>query len=146
LIGGWDVTGVLLLQSGPFLTPFFSNGDPSGTGTTVRGFTATQRPDAVGDGNKSNPTADAYFDAAAFGRPANNIGRWGNAAVGSLIGPGTSAFSTTLGKSVALHGAARLRFEIAISNLFNLENLDVNPSSLNITSSTFSRVTGTQTV
>jgi hypothetical protein len=32
LVGGWDVTGVTLLQSGPFLTPFFSNGDPSGTG------------------------------------------------------------------------------------------------------------------
>ena len=28
LIGGWDATGVLLLQSGPFLTPSFSNGDP----------------------------------------------------------------------------------------------------------------------
>ena len=63
LVGGWDATGVLLLQSGPFLTPSFSTGDPSGTGTTVRGFTATQRPDAVGDGNISNPTADAYFDA-----------------------------------------------------------------------------------
>jgi hypothetical protein len=146
LIGGWDVTGVLLLQSGPFLTPFFSNGDPSGTGTTVRGFTATQRPDAIGDGNRSNPTADAYFDAAAFVRPANNIGRWGNAEVGTLIGPGTSVFSATIGKSVPLQGASRLRFEIAMSNLFNIENLDVNPSSLSITSSTFSRVTGTQTV
>jgi hypothetical protein len=31
-------------------------------------------------------------------------------------------------------------------NLFNIENLDVNPSSLSITSSTFSRVTGTQIV
>ena len=51
LVGGWDVTGVTLFQSGPFLTPFFSNGDPSGTGTTVRGFTPTQRPDQVGDGN-----------------------------------------------------------------------------------------------
>lgn len=56
LVGGWDVTGVVLLQSGPFLTPSFSNGDPSGTGTTVRGFTATQRPDAIADGNLSNPT------------------------------------------------------------------------------------------
>ena len=57
---------MLLLQSGPFLTPSFSNGDPSGTGTTVRGFTATQRPDAVATGISSRPTADAYFDATAF--------------------------------------------------------------------------------
>ena len=33
LVGGWDVTGITLFQSGPFLTPFFSNADPSGTGT-----------------------------------------------------------------------------------------------------------------
>ena len=113
LVGGWDVTGVLLLQSGPFLTPSFSNGDPSGTGTTVRGFTATQRPDAVGDGNLSNPTADAYFDRSAFARPADNIGRFGNAEVGTLIGPGTRTFSMTLGKNITLRGlvarAARIR-------------------------------------
>ena len=57
LVGGWDVTGVTLMQSGPFLTPFFSNGDPSGTGTTVRGFTATQRPDQVASGTLDNPNA-----------------------------------------------------------------------------------------
>src|SRR4029434_9315945 len=62
LIGGWDVTGITLFQSGPFLTPSFANGDPSGTGATVRGFTATQRPDRVADGNIDTPTADAYFD------------------------------------------------------------------------------------
>ena len=145
LIGGWDVTGVTLIQSGPFLTPSFSNGDPSGTGTTVRGFTATQRPDQVGDGNVSNPTADAYFDRAAFVRPANNIGRFGNAGVGTLVGPGTRVFSMTVGKAVAITGASRVRFEMAFSNLFNIENLDV-PGSMNVTSSAFGRITQTQTV
>ncbi len=145
LIGGWDVTGVTLLQSGPFLTASFSNGDPSGTGTTVRGFTATQRPDQVADGNLTNPTADAWFDRAAFVRPADNIGRFGNAVPGTLIGPGTSVFSLTVGKAVALAGASRLRIELAFSNLFNLENLDV-PANMNITSSAFGRIVDTQTV
>lgn len=145
LVGGWDVTGITLLQSGAFLTPSFSNGDPSGTGTTVRGFTATQRPDAVGDGNRDNPTADAWFDRAAFARPASNIGRWGNAEVGSLVGPGTRVFSMTVGKSFTTAGSSRVRFEMAFSNLFNLENLDI-PSNMNITSSAFGRITGTQTV
>ncbi len=45
------------------------------------------RPDAVGDGNLANPTADAYFDRNAFVRPADNIGRFGNAEVGTLVGP-----------------------------------------------------------
>ena len=61
LVGGWDVTGITLFQSGPFLTPSFSDGDPSGTGTTVRGFTATQRPDQIADGSLANPTADAVL-------------------------------------------------------------------------------------
>jgi hypothetical protein len=145
LVGGWDATGVLLLQSGPFLTPSFSNGDPSGTGTTVRGFTATQRPDAVGDGNLSNRTADAYFDRNAFVRPADNIGRFGNAEVGTLVGPGTRTFSMTLGKNITLRNASHVRLEFAFSNLFNIENLDI-PSQMATTSSAFGRITGTQTV
>jgi len=145
LIGGWDVTGVTLFQSGPFLTPFFSNGDPSGTGTTVRGFTATQRPDQIANGNLSNPAAEAYFDRAAFVRPADNIGRFGNAAPGTLIGPGTKVFSMTVGKSLPVTSTSRLRVELAFSNLFNIENLDV-PSNMNITSSAFGRIIDTQTV
>jgi hypothetical protein len=144
LLGGWDLTGITLLQSGPFLTPSFSNADPSGTGTNIRGFTATQRPDQVHDGNIDDPTADAYFDTNAFVVPGNNIGRWGNAKVGSLVGPGTQVFSMTFGKAFASGGTSRLRFEIAFSNLFNIENLDV-PNS-NVTSSAFGRVTNTQTV
>lgn len=143
LIGGWDVTGITLLQSGPFVTPFFSNGDPSGTGTTVRGFIATQRPDCLGDGNLDNPTADAWFDRAAFARPADNIGRFGNCPVGELVGPGTATFSMTLGKWVSIAGTSRLRFEASFANLFDIENLDI-PANMNITSSAFGRITGTQ--
>jgi hypothetical protein len=144
LVGGWDVTGVLLRQSGPFLTPFFSNGDPSGTGTTSRGSTATQRPDRVGNGTLPDPTADRYFDRDAFVRPANNIGRFGNAGVGILEGPGTRVFSMTVGKAFATGGATRLRAEVAFSNLFNVENWDI--PNMNITSSAFGRITATQTV
>ena len=139
------MTGVTLFQSGPFLTPFFSNADPSGTGTTVRGFTSTQRPDQAGDGHVSNPTADAYFDRGAFVVPPSNIGRFGNAEVGVLVGPGTSVFSLTLGKSFLVTGSSRLRFEMAFSNLFNIENLDV-PGTLSVTSNAFGRITGTQQV
>src|SRR5437867_2050855 len=82
--GGWDVAGVALAQSGPFLTPSFTGGDPSGTGANVRGFTSTTRPDQVGDGNVADPTVDHFFDRNGFVIPANNIGRFGNAPVGSL--------------------------------------------------------------
>lgn len=143
LIGGWDITGITLLQSGSFQTAQFSNRDPSGTGANVRGFTATQRPDQIGDPNLSNPTVDRYWDVAAFVLPGNNIGRFGNGGVGTLIGPGTAVFSMNIGKNFRMNGTSRLRFETAISNLFDIENLDV--PNRTITSTSFGRVTATQT-
>jgi hypothetical protein len=145
LIGGWDLTGIVLVQSGPYLTPLFSNADPSGTGTTVRGFTATQRPDCTGDGLLANPTADAFFDVNDFVRPANNIGRFGNCSVGTLEGPGTTTFSLTIGKDLPVAATSRLRFEASVANLFNIENLDI-PGTMSITSSAFGRITRTQAV
>jgi hypothetical protein len=91
-----------------------------------------------------NPTAAAYFNRTAFSVPANNIGRFGNAEAGSLVGPGTRVFSMTLGKAFATGGTSRIRFEMAFSNLFNIENLDV--PNTNVTSSAFGRVTATQAV
>ncbi len=143
LIGGWAVTGIGLLQTGPFLTPTFTGTDPSGTGVLVRGVTTTQRPDRIGNGNISNPTIDAYFDRNAFVRPANNIGRFGNAGVGILHGPGTAVFSTTLGKQFSITEKLKLRYEAAFANLFNHLNPDI-PGTLNITSAAFGRITRVQ--
>jgi len=75
--------------------------------------------------------------------PENNIGRFGNGPVGTLIGPGTAVFSMSLGKNFSVAGTSRLRFETAISNLFDIENLDVPNRTM--TSSSFGRVTATQT-
>ncbi|PYU02636.1 MAG: hypothetical protein DMG33_18425, partial [Acidobacteria bacterium] len=33
LIGGWQLSNIFLWQTGPYLTPYFSGGDPSGTGS-----------------------------------------------------------------------------------------------------------------
>lgn len=145
VVGGWQINGILLLQTGPYLTPTFTGTDPSGTGVLVRGVTTTQRPDRIGNGNLSNPTIDAYFDKSAFVRPANNIGRFGNAGVGILRGPGTEVFSMTLGKQFAITERLKLRYEAAFANLFNHLNPNV-PGTLNIQASAFGRITSTQTV
>lgn len=145
VIGGWQLNGILLLQTGPYLTPTFTGTDPSGTGVLVRGVTTTQRPDRVGNGNISNPTLDAYFDRNAFVRPASNIGRFGNAGVGILRGPGTQVFSLTVGKQFPVYERLKLRYEAAFSNLFNHLNPDI-PGTLNITSAAFGRITRVQSV
>jgi hypothetical protein len=62
----------------------------------------------------------------------------------SLIGPGTEVFSMTLGKNFNVVGRSNVRFEAAVSNLFDIANLG-NPNTT-VTSSSFGRVTSTQSV
>lgn len=147
--GGWHLSSILLLQTGPYLTATMSGGDPSGTNASTRG---TQRPDAVADGNLSDPTADVFFNRAAFvcpGRIAGTsdqfncnvapIGRFGNAGVGTLVGPGTVNLSMGVGKSFRIAERATLKFESTFTNLPNHPNL--NDPGTTITSIAFGRIT-----
>ena len=151
LVGGWRLSGILLLQTGPFLTPTMSGGDPSGTNGIGRG---TQRADSVGrDGNISNPTADSWWDRTAFVCPGRvpgasdqfncnvgAIGRFGNAGVGTLIGPRTVNLSMGFGKDFRVTEKSRLKFEGSFSNLPNHPNL-ADPGTNITTASSFGRVT-----
>jgi hypothetical protein len=147
--GGWRMATVLLIQTGPYLTATFSGGDPSGTNASARG---SMRPDRVGDGNLSNPTPNAYFDRAAFLCPGRipgaadqfncnvaPIGRFGNAGVGTLHGPGTVNLSMGLGKDFRITERSRLRLEGTFTNLPNHPNL-ADPGT-NITALNFGVVT-----
>ena len=68
-VGGWRVTGVTLVQSGPWLTPYFpsSLADPSGTFPSSRSV-KQERPDCAAGktGYLSNPATADYFDVSAF--------------------------------------------------------------------------------
>jgi len=147
--GGWHMSSILLLQTGPYLTATMSGGDPSGTNAPSRG---TQRPDAVADGNLANPTADLFFNRAAFVCPGRTpgasdhfncnvapIGRFGNAGVGTLVGPGTVNLSMGLGKNFRMADKATLKFEATFTNLPNHPNL--NDPGTNITSLAFGNIT-----
>ncbi len=151
--GGWQLSGIMVTQSGAFLTPTFSGGDPSGTGANRLG---SQRPDLVSGatGNLSNPTAAQFFDRNAFTCPGQPfairtscasfapIGRFGNSKVGTLIGPGLTTFSFGLGKAFKVTERAKLRFDASFTNAFNIVNF--NDPNTNITSSAFGIVTGTR--
>ena len=128
-LGGWEAAGVVLVQSGPFLTPYEASTDPSGTNMiNVVGLT---RPDIVsgvsayGNGSTSN-----YLNPAAWEIPADNIGRFGNAPVGGVVGPGTRAVSLSVIKSIALGERAKFQLGAQISNLFNHRNYDVPNTEL----------------
>lgn len=146
LVGGWHVTGVTLLQTGPWLTPYFptSVSDPSGTNPSQRSV-SEQRPDCVAGqtGYLSNPTTAQYFNAGAFSIPASDIGRFGNCGVGILEGPGTATFSMSTGKSFSVTERLSLRYEAQFANLFNILNKGV--PNMNVASGSFGLISQSQT-
>jgi hypothetical protein len=132
IAGGWRISGILLSQTGPFLTPLFTGGDPSGTNAPVRG---SMRPDILFDPHIDNPTADRFWDRSAFvcpGRTAGStqfncnvapIGRFGNAASGLLVGPGTVNLNFGFAKDFRVTEQVQLSFEGSFTNLPNHPNL-----------------------
>lgn len=124
-VGGWQVSNIFLLQSGPFLTAYLPAGtiDPSGTGSGTYVGGAAQRPDRVGNPNSGTRDRNHYFNANAFACPGRTgyaslapdpntgytpcdvgtgslpIGRFGTESVGDLHGPGTVSLSSGISKS-----------------------------------------------
>ena len=126
LIGGWQTGGVVIWQSGPFLTPYESSDDPAGTNmVTTVGFTRPDRVPGVSLYKHGNANGNPlFFNPAAFALPGSNIGRFGNARVGSLVGPGTVNTSLSLVKAVQLTEASKLQVGISTANLFNHRNYE----------------------
>ncbi len=140
VLGGWQMSGIVLFQTGVYLTPTFAGTDPSGTGAARR---ASQRPDVVSNPIPAQQTSAAWFTRAAFATPANNIGRYGLSSVGSLLGPGTKNFSMGLAKKFRFTEKTGLQFQADFSNVFNHLNLG-NPNT-NTSVAAFGTITGTQT-
>jgi hypothetical protein len=144
LVSGWLLSGVMLVQTGPYLTPTIdARTDPSGTNTTSR---AADRPDYTGAsyGNLAadRRTVDAWFDRSAFTIPASNIGRFGYVGPGQLVGPGTFNLAGRLAKSVTIREGWQMQLEGSFSNLLNHANFG-NPS-LVVSNANFGRITSTQ--
>jgi hypothetical protein len=134
VLGNWQISGVLLFQTGQFRTPSFSGSDPSNTRTEGG------RPDQVNDPKLANPTINGWFNPAAFVVPPN--GRFGNSARGVIVGPGISNFDFGLFKYFNFTEKARLQIRMTATNFFNHPNY-ANPNT-NISSSNVGKITGLQ--
>ena len=142
LLGGWDLTTVSLLETGPWLTPSISSSaDQSNTNVVNRG--AVLRPDVVSNNFYAGQSRAQYFNLAAFAPTPAGAGRFGNAGVGILQGPGTAAVSLGVAKQFHITERAHARFETTFTNVLNHTNFA--PPVTAIDSSTFGALTGPQT-
>jgi hypothetical protein len=144
-LGGWQVGGILTLQSGFPLTIKMS-GDPSGTG--ARSFRANvigtpHDPHNIGPGVQflDNSICTTPTPGCVYLYPA--AGTFGNAGVGIVRGPGMKRLDTSLHKqfNVTEHKYFELRAEAF--NLFNTP-IFASPASQTITSSLFGQIRSSQ--
>ena len=142
-VAGWELAGVVLFQSGPFLTVVASGADPSGT--NFPNLQGSGRVDMAAGNVALYPTQQTpaqWVNAAAFTIPANNIGRFGNEPIGAVNGPGTQAVSLSMFHTFTFTERLRLRFGVSAANAFNHPNYG-NPA-LTLNASTFGTITSLQ--
>jgi Carboxypeptidase regulatory-like domain len=142
ILGGWELTNVTLIETGPWLTPSISAGGcqvaalPSGTCPSLDGQPETNdqsntnvvnrgaflRPDQVSTNLYQGQSRAHYFNLAAFSPTPIGAGRFGNAGVGVLQGPGTVTASLGLAKVFHVTEGVKVRFESTFTNVFNHTN------------------------
>jgi hypothetical protein len=149
LVGDWQLAGVTIFQSGPFLTPYEQSVDPANTNilTTV----GQARPDQLRNASNyaQNRTTAQWFNPNAFpylnlqNAAGNGIGRFGNAPVGGVVGPGSQIFSLSLMKNLAITEKSKFQIGLEAANLFNHRNYE--PPNMQVDSSAFGSITALQT-
>jgi len=146
VIGGWELGGVVVVQSGPFLTPYDTSADPAGTNQVNTAYFS--RPDVVAGVSPyahglTSPDGPLFLNPAAYTIPGNAIGRFGNAGVGSIVGPGTRAVSMSIIKTVKFTEGLRMQFGAEVANLFNHRNYQ--PPNMAVDTTGYGTLTGLQT-
>jgi hypothetical protein len=133
LLGGWQIGGIITLQSG---VPFTVT---SGRDVANIGTTSSQRPDRIASGNLADPTVSRWFDTAAF--VLNAPYTFGNSGRNILRGDGMAQWDVSAMKYFPIREAMKLQFRAEFFNVFNHADF-ANPTAT-LTASTFGRVTGT---
>jgi Carboxypeptidase regulatory-like domain/TonB dependent receptor len=143
VVGGWELAGYFLAQTGPFLTVVVAGADPEGDGfPTVAG---NGRADIVSGVNvvPANQSINNWINTVAFATPPNNIGRGPTSPVGSVAGPGTQSLSLSLFKAFLVHEGVRFQIGAAAANALNHPNYTT--PNLTYGTAAFGTITNVQT-
>ena len=137
VLSGWQSFGIVTLQSGrPFTVALLSDIDNSGTGRSILGFGANDRPNVVGDPRLGQRSLERWFNPAAFAFPPR--GSFGNAGRNILDGPGYQNVNASLVKNTSLSERLNLQLRAEFFNLFNHPNFNLPDNFLG--SPTFGRI------
>lgn len=120
VLGGWQLAGIVTLQSG---TPFSVMSGAGNTRSLVGG--AGDRADVIGSEKVIGDVAK-YFDTSVYALPP--LGTFGTAGRNSLRGPGYQNTDVTVQKLFRVGGTKALELRFEVFNLFNQPNF-FNPNN-----------------
>lgn len=118
ILGGWKASDMTTLQAGSSLTPGISTSTKGISTRPNRGTASVKGPKNVGE----------WFNTAAFSAPA--AGYFGNAAPGSIRGPGLVDFDMALYKDFQTTETTKIQFRAEFFNVFNHTNFSAVQTSL----------------
>src|SRR5215471_4117774 len=122
LVGGWEVSGIVSIESGLPLNVTISG--PQGNNGLP---TAFNRPDKTG--NLVAPhTKDQWITGSAFANPTN--GAWGSLGYDAVDGPGRDNWNLSLFKNFVFSEARGSQFELRLEtfNTFNHPQIQTVPT------------------
>jgi len=135
VVGGWEIDGIVVLQSGlPFTV-----GAPSATNNGVG-----SRADVVAgvDPYPANRTINLWFNPAAFSIPPAASYRYGNSGRDVLTGPRAANFDLTAAKRFIITEQRQVIFRAEFFNAFNHPQFQI-PSNTTIGSNGVGSITAT---
>jgi hypothetical protein len=147
ILGGWQLSGIAVYNSGLPFTVVTSNFDPAGLGNNPAAI-AGNRPNLLCDPNQNAPhTLQQWFNISCFARnPTLNSGLAnvpGNSPRGVIEGPSTKRVDFTVSKNVRFGETTQLQLRGEAFNIFNHTNFRSfvgAPNSLNVTSTNFGAI------
>jgi hypothetical protein len=136
-LDGFNFSGNFVFATGGYLTPKYSGNQAEASS----GNTYQQRPNRDYTQSTKGPgKVGQFFNTAAFSAPVvNGVTQYGNAAPGSIEGPGTVSVNASLSRTVQLGATSSFEARVTANNVFNT----VQYSGINtvLNTATFGEVT-----
>jgi len=139
LLNGWSIAPIIKLRSGLPFTITNGNVDANLDGQT------NDRAQLVGDPHIDNPTAERWFNTAAFvqNKVVTGVAVDGNSPRNLLDGPGYRNVDLAISRDFNLNERFKLRFRAEATNVFNMVSLGQPGAAVpsGTTSATFGVIT-----
>jgi hypothetical protein len=122
-LGGWELSGIVIAESGQWGTVTQNSADPAGQGILATSSPAQARLDMVSDPNVGGMRNVAgFFNKNAFQQVPAGLFRPGNEKRNAVEGPGEQTWNIDVFRNFSLPHDNRLQFRAESFNLFNHVN------------------------